>query len=134
MSYAKGSCQCKKVQFQVAMPPAWITHCHCLQCQQIHGAAFATWVGFQTPDFEIIDPDDNFSIYNSGKADRGFCNNCGSSFYFKNSTPDEATQWNGYVYFSRPNIQTPIDRTADEHLHYESHASWVTIQDKLPKN
>src|SRR3989338_8889820 len=133
MKYATGSCQCKKVKFQVAMPPSWGGHCHCHQCQQIHGTAFATWIGFKTDDYGIIDPENLFKIYDSGKADRGFCSNCGSSFYFKNNAKSSVNEWRDFVYFTKANIATDIDFEPQEHIFYESRAPWICISDNLPK-
>src|SRR3990167_154191 len=127
MKYAEGSCQCKKVKFQVAIPATWSGHCHCHQCQQIHGAAFVTWVGFETDDYKIIDPEKKFKIYNSGKADRGFCSNCGSSFYFKYNKGYEVSKWKNFVYFTKTNIDTDISFEPKEHIFYESHAPWICI-------
>jgi len=115
------------------MPPKWSGHCHCHQCQRIHGAAFATWIGFKTSDYEIVDPEGLFKIYDSGKADRGFCSHCGSSFFFKNHPENEATEWKGYIYFTKANITTDIDFEPQEHIFYESHAPWIQIADELPK-
>ena len=47
--YAEGGCYCGKVKFKAALPAFWAGHCHCTQCQRLHGAAFVTWVGFKTP-------------------------------------------------------------------------------------
>lgn len=117
------------------MPPEWVghCHCHCHQCQQIHGAAFVTWVGFKTDDFEINDPENFFTIYDSGKADRGFCSNCGSSFYFKNNKNSEENEWRGFVYFTRANIETDIHFEPQERIFYKSHAPWFSISDDLPR-
>lgn len=133
MKYAKGSCQCGEVKFKVALPVSWEGHCHCFQCQQLHGAAFATWTGFKTDDFKIFDTENKFKIYNSGTANRGFCSNCGSSFYFKYN--DNATQldWKDYVYFARANISTELDHKPSQHIYYSSHAKWFDILDDLPK-
>ena len=133
MQYAKGACQCKKVQFEVAMPPSWVGHCHCHQCQQIHGAAFVTWIGFRTADYKIIDPKNLFKIYNSGKADRGFCSSCGSSFYFKRNKKSDASDWKDFVYFTRTNIITNLGLEPQEHIFYGSRVSWISISDNLPK-
>ena len=115
------------------MPANWIGHCHCNQCKQLHGAAFVTWAGFKTDDFEVIDPDNLFKTYNSWRADRGFCTNCWSSFYFKYNDNDTSYDRNKYVYFTRANIETKINVKPVEHIHFDSHADWFDILDDLPK-
>ena len=133
MKYAKGACQCQKIKFRVLMPVSWEGHCHCSQCQQLHGAAFVTWTGFKTDDFEIVDPKKYFKIFDSGTADRGFCLHCGSSFYFKYNIKSDQDEWKDYVYFARANIQTEIKCIPSQHIYYKSHVSWFSVLDDLPK-
>lgn len=134
MNCARGSCQCKKVSFEVSLPISWDGHCHCTQCQKIHGAAFVTWVGFKTDNFKILDPENKFRTYNSGIADRGFCSNCGSSFYFKyNSNITPQMDWKGFVYFTRTNITTELNHAPAQHIYYGSHVKWFHFSDNVPK-
>lgn len=133
MNYAKGSCYCQKVKFQVAMPPSWGGHCHCHQCQKLHGAAFVTWIGFETNDFKIIDPKNKFKIFDKGNADIGFCTNCGSTFYFKYNKGCPKPVWRKSVYFARPNIHTKIVYKPTKHIYYNSRAPWFKFKDNLPK-
>jgi len=129
MKYAQGACQCQKIKFKVALPPFWAGHCHCHQCQQIHGAAFVTWVGFSGKDFKLIDPQKQFKTYNSGKAERGFCQNCGSSFYFRYAAKKKSQD----IYLTRTSIKTKLELKPSEHIYYDSHVDWIKITDQLPK-
>ncbi len=119
MKYAEGKCYCEKVAFKVATPATWSAHCHCTQCQKIHGAAFVTWAGFETDDWSIDDKEKHFTVFNSGKAARGFCNNCGSSFFFKYKDSP------AYVFFALPNFTQGPDYMPTENIFYDNHAPWI---------
>ncbi|MBI5469970.1 GFA family protein [Candidatus Kaiserbacteria bacterium] len=135
MNYAEGGCYCGKVQFKVPMPAAWAGHCHCTQCQRLHGAAFVTWIGFKTPDYEIIDREGMFSTFSTGYADHGFCKNCGSPFYFKYTKTSDiiGPEWLEHVYFARPNFTTDPGIEPTHNIFYKTHAQWIENIFNLPK-
>lgn len=135
MEYAEGNCYCGKVRFKVAMPADFGAHCHCTQCQRLHGAAFVTWIGFTTNDVQIIDPDSTFKRFSSGLAEHGFCANCGSPFYFKyTKTSDVVTEdWLKYTYFALPNFTKGPDYLPTHNIFYASHPAWVENVLELPK-
>ena len=84
MKIYKGSCYCQKITFEVeAEKVSWVGHCHCNQCQKIHAAPYVTWVEFFCDSYKIEDPQKNYKIFKGKQADRGFCTNCGSSFFFR---------------------------------------------------
>lgn len=101
--------------------------------QRLSGSAFVTWTWFKTNDFKIIDKENYFKIYNSGTADRWFCLNCWSSFYFKYNDNSDLELWTDYVYFSKTNIITELDNFPSKHICYESHVKWIHLLDSLPK-
>lgn len=87
MTEMKGGCKCGAVEFGGDVDVAFTANCHCTDCQQFTGAAFATLI-FVT--------DENFSV--SGKvseydhkSDKGstltkvFCPECGCPLFSKNS-------------------------------------------------
>lgn len=135
MNHARGACLCKKVQFKVALPAHWSGHCHCTQCQRVGGSAFVTWVGFKNAKFEIADPERVFKVYNSGRADRGFCSHCGSSFYFKYTSPpaDAENDWSQSVFFTHANFDPALNQKPECHIYYDFHAKWLDDFDELPK-
>src|SRR5215510_6977790 len=105
MIYAEGGCYCGKVKFKAALPALWAGHCHCTQCQRLHGAAFVTWVGFKTAA-EVIDPEKQFKTFSTGIAEQGYCQNCGSTFYFRYTKERErgGQEWLEVTYFARANF------------------------------
>ena len=133
MSYTQGKCQCWKVRFKVKNPSTWSAHCHCKQCQKIHGAPFSSWTAFQTQDYTIIDPDNVFKVYDSGVADRGFCSYCGSCLSFKYNKKHNNEVAKKYIAFTRTSIIWPVDIEPNQHIHYKERASWFCCSDTLIK-
>ncbi|MFZ2887040.1 MAG: GFA family protein [Minisyncoccia bacterium] len=135
MEYAEGGCYCGKVKFKVAMPALFGVHCHCTQCQRLHGTAFVTWIGFKTEDVQIEDPEKAFTKFSSGRADHGFCKNCGSSFYFRYTKTGGAVtdEWLAFTYFAMPNFTKGPDFLPTHNIFYASHPAWVENVFELPK-
>ena len=135
MEYAEGGCYCGKVRFRVAMPAAWAGHCHCTQCQRLNGAAFVTWIGFKTKDWEIIDPEGQFATYPLAISEHGFCRNCGSPFFFRYTKASErvSAEWLEYVYFTRPNFTSDPGIEPTHNIFYPFHAEWAENMLDLPK-
>ena len=123
MAYAEGGCYCGKVKFKAVLPAFWAGHCHCTQCQRLHGAAFVTWVGFRT-EAEVIDPEKQFRTFSTGIAEQGFCQNCGSMFYFKYTKPAEQ-RWLEATYFARANFIDDPGIEPDRNIFYDTHAKWA---------
>ena len=83
-----GGCRCGAVRYECAAEPVMAGNCHCRDCQQVSGSAFAA---------NILVPQDAFTLtngepkYHDVKADsgnivsRGFCPECGSPLVAKNS-------------------------------------------------
>ena len=133
MEYAEGECYCGKVKFRAAMPAFWAGHCHCTQCQRLHGAAFVTWVGFKT-DVQITDPEWQFKKFSTRIAEQGFCTNCGSTFYFKyTGTSDVVTEdWLAVTYFSMVNFTKGPDILPTQNIFYDTHPAWLEHIFELP--
>lgn len=130
-----GSCHCGAISFEAKAPVLWCGHCHCTQCQKLHGAAFVTWVGFHERNVTLKDPQKRFTLYNSGKAERGFCKCCGSLFYYRYVCKDseEDHRWLGYVHFTRASLDNPEQILPSEHIFWESRVKGIVVDDTLAK-
>ncbi|MCL6417509.1 GFA family protein [Aestuariirhabdus sp. Z084] len=75
----KGSCLCKKVQYEVDQLDSPIQHCSCLTCQKAHSAAYNTAAAVAPEHFRWLQGESELSQYESspGKI-RYFCRCCGS--------------------------------------------------------
>jgi len=81
----KGSCACKRIQYETQSSPLSVTACHCGACQRVSGAPFLAFVGFRATDLTWTQQPDIWQ--GSDIAERGFCKTCGSTLsmsYFVN--------------------------------------------------
>lgn len=126
-SSSSGRCLCGAVSFTARLPSKWVAHCHCTRCQRAHGAAFVTWVGFESERVAIEDPDASLRWFHTpGGGDRAFCGVCGSSLFFRSD------QWPGELHVARALFVEPVDRAPQIHVYYDTHVDWVGIADGLP--
>ena len=82
-----GRCLCGAVSYESAADPQLAAHCHCVDCRKTSGSGHCT---------HLVSPEDAFSVTGEVKfydrpadsgniVSRGFCPNCGSAIYSKNS-------------------------------------------------
>lgn len=127
-SVARGSCLCGAVRFSVDLPSKWIAHCHCTYCRRAHGAALVTWAGFPSEHFTLEPESASPTWYESSTgAKRGFCARCGSPMFF------QSTRWPDEMHVARALFTDPLDREPGAHVFYETHVSWLDVNDDLPK-
>ncbi len=127
-SVARGSCLCGAVRFRVDLPSKWIAHCHCTYCRRAHGSALVTWAGFSSEQFTLEPESASPTWYESSTgAMRGFCGRCGSPMFF------QSTRWPGEIHIARALFTDPLDREPSAHVFYETHVSWLNVNDDLPK-
>lgn len=125
---ASGQCLCGAVSFAIAFPSKWVAHCHCTMCQRAHGAAFVTWVSVDESQMTVRDPEERLTWHeSSADSKRGFCARCGSQLFFRSS------RWPREWHIARALFTTPVDREPQVHAFYETHVSWFTVNDELPK-
>ncbi|MBP6309871.1 MAG: GFA family protein [Arenimonas sp.] len=128
MSSVSGSCLCGKLRFTANLPTLWVAHCHCTLCQKNAGAAFVTWAGFNEQDVQIDDSNKTLKWYSATEnAYRGFCNECGSTIFFKSA------RWPNELHITVVNIHEEIDRSPQMHVNWSSHQAWLHLADDLPK-
>ncbi len=78
----RGSCLCGAVKYEVSGPLRDIIMCHCTQCQKTSGHHFAATAAMN--EQLTITEDTGLSWYKSSDhAERGFCNKCGSSLFWR---------------------------------------------------
>lgn len=129
MSSVSGSCLCGKLCFTANLPTLWVAHCHCTLCQKNAGAAFVTWAGFNENEVQISDVNQVLNWYSATEnAYRGFCNECGSTIFFKSA------RWPCELHITAVNILEPLDRSPQMHVYWDNHQPWIELTDALPKN
>jgi hypothetical protein len=122
-----GECLCGAVAFEFAAPSLWCAHCHCSMCRRAHGAAFVTWVGVDKSRFKLLKQDSLKWYRSSEEAERGFCNDCGSTLFFR------STQWPDEIHVARANVPGKLDIEPAVHVSYGSQeVPWFKFEDGLP--
>lgn len=123
-----GDCLCGAVRFEVTLPTMFCGHCHCTMCQRNHGAAFVTWFGVDRSQLNVMEGESELVRYDSSEhGTRSFCSRCGTSLFCENDEhPDR-------VDIPLANMNAPIDRAPQVHVHVDSKANWYAIADSLPQ-
>jgi hypothetical protein len=123
-----GSCLCGVVRFDVTLPTVFCAHCHCKMCQRNHGAAFVTWLAIERSQLDVTRGREDLVRYDSSEhGSRSFCSRCGTSLFCENDEhPDR-------VDIPLANMNGPIDRDPELHVHVDSAAGWVSTADALPR-
>ena len=88
MSETKGRCHCGAVSFDIHGPMRGVIECYCESCRRISGGL---WHGTaaKLSNIEIHDAAGALTWYRSSdKAQRGFCNRCGSSLFYRRDGGD----------------------------------------------
>lgn len=80
-----GGCLCGAVRFQVIGPLRDVVNCHCDMCSKLHGGPGAHSKAKKT-DLKITESRGLKWYRSSAVAERGFCQECGSSLFWR---PDE---------------------------------------------
>lgn len=123
-----GDCLCGAVRFEVTLPTMFCGHCHCTMCQRNHGAAFVTWFAVDRSQLSVSEGEGELVRFDSSEhGTRSFCSRCGTSLFCENDEhPDR-------VDIPLANMNAPIDRTPQVHVHVDSKADWYAIADSLPR-
>ena len=82
-----GTCLCGEIKFSGKTEINRIANCHCLDCQKITGAPFATIVFVSEKEINIVG---STSVYkhrsdSGSKLEKHFCKKCGSQMFSFNS-------------------------------------------------
>jgi hypothetical protein len=80
-----GGCSCGGIHYECDAAPLVMLNCHCRDCQQASGSAYAAIVAVPKAAVQMRgEPRYHKIIANSGKAvERGFCPTCGSQVTMK---------------------------------------------------
>lgn len=83
-----GGCLCGAVMFAVLDDFKAFYQCHCLQCQQLTGSAYASNLFTQLDNIEWTKGHEQVTRYEhpTREFSKSFCQNCGSAVPFVNKT------------------------------------------------
>ena len=123
-----GRCLCGAVQYETTAPPQLVGQCHCVDCRKTSGTDHGT---------HLIVPEENFALTGALKffdhpadsgniVSRGFCPECGSAIYSKNSTM-------AGVVFVRASSLDDLEIAKPQMIVYTSRApSWSLLDTSVP--
>jgi hypothetical protein len=120
----KGQCECGAVAFSTPQVRETVTMCHCKQCRRTSGhhwaATHAAW------DSLTFSTDAGLTWYASSDwAKRGFCNQCGSSLFYKMNSEDG-------VGIAAGCLDDPTALIAGKHIFTADKGDYYTIADDAP--
>jgi hypothetical protein len=121
----EGSCRCGAIKLELRAAPRWVASCHCKDCRQATGAAFATYVGCALDTVTITGTPARYA--SSPGVNRLFCATCGSPLAYTGARwPDELHLFIGV--FADPTPFTPTAQvyTVDE-------LPWTASHHLLPR-
>ncbi len=125
----KGGCLCGKVKYQIIAEPVGAGNCHCRTCQKAAGAAYlpALFVPYKaliiTGEYK-----EYASISDNGNTiHRGFCPECGTTLFGRNSSNDKV----------RPVNAATLDDPSIYHPHMDFWVAdaqqWDYMNPEIPK-
>ena len=123
-----GGCLCGAVRYQYAGELTEVVACHCHQCKQAQGGAFALNAPIQTALFALLSGEGSLKNYrHTANKRRVFCGNCGSALFSqRDDKPDVLRLRLGTV----DGGQLPEPHY---HIHYNSAVGWCEFKQDKPR-
>ena len=120
-----GRCECGAVTFEVPTVRPTVTFCHCSQCRRMSGHVWAsTHAPFSAVTFT---QQAGLAWYASSDfAERGFCNRCGSSLFYRLTGKDDLGIAAGC-------LDMPTGLTPAKHIFVADKGDYYDIADGVPQ-
>lgn len=120
-----GGCLCGAIRFEVINKPYFTAYCHCRMCQKMSGSILTSWADFNEKEFRCTSGE--IKYYKSSQyAERGFCNDCGSTLIQRPLESDG-------IFVATGSFDQPEKFPMREHCGTESQIPWLKIEDDLPR-
>ena len=123
----KGGCLCRKVRYEYDGIIEEIAMCHCSQCRQAQGGAFATNSPIDSRNLKFFGQEFIKEFETSERKVRAFCQNCASPLY------SARTDLPNIKRLRVGTIETEFSCENKYHIFADSKASWHSITDTYPK-
>ena len=125
-----GGCLCGEIRYKCQGEPVHSFICHCTDCQQFSGSAFAAALIFRKEDFHVLSgAPTRFAVTaESGKeVEREFCRKCGASlFEVLEKRPD-------FIGVAAGSLDNKAVFKPDRHVWTKSQMATIQVNDDLPK-
>jgi len=125
MTDKSGSCLCGAVRFTASGPLGNVSYCHCSQCRKTSGH-FVAAVDCIPADLQLLEDKGLRWFRSSAIAQRGFCEYCGSSLFWR---PEHGR----HVSIMAGTLDVPTGLQADEHIFVDDASDYYVIDDGLPQ-
>ena len=125
----RGSCLCRGVSFEVALPFDRFVHCHCSRCRKATGTAHASNAVVKVGAFRWLvgaEHVSRFDLPTSQSFATSFCRQCGSPL-------PHATRSGREVIIPAGALDDDPVSKPDRHLHWGSRATWYVHGQDLPE-
>ncbi|WP_295312468.1 GFA family protein [Roseobacter sp.] len=120
----KGSCNCRKISFEVTGPVRSTSYCHCGQCRRQAGNFWAAAVT-EDSDIRISGPVTWYA--SSDFAKRGFCATCGSFLFWKHNAESS-------ISFGLGTLDAGSGLKIEKHIFVADKGDYYDIADDLPQH
>lgn len=121
-----GRCQCGRLVYQISVPAAHATLCHCRACQRTSGAPMVAWFTVATAGFHWLQGTVSFYA-SSAEGRRGFCGHCGSLLVFSHQQRSHELDVT-LCSLDQPDALAPL-----HHTYTETQRSWLSGAATLPR-
>jgi hypothetical protein len=117
-----GGCLCGAVRYRVGGPLREVINCHCQRCRRTHGHVGA-YTKAASRDLELLE-DRGLHWYVADERERGFCRECGSSLFWRETASDS-------VSISAGTLDQPTGLRTVAHIYVASKGDYYEITDAL---
>ncbi|TNE39475.1 MAG: GFA family protein [Alphaproteobacteria bacterium] len=124
--HATGGCLCGGVRYEINVPLTPVCVCHCRQCRQTSGYQ----LGFSNcmeEDMSFVKQGTLQWYASSEKGRRGFCNNCGSTLFWRSVD-------GGEMDIAAGSLDEPTGLKTEEHIFTEFKGDYYEIDDGMPQH
>jgi hypothetical protein len=124
----KGSCLCRRVQYDVIGEIGDFGYCHCTSCRKASGSAHAANAPVQRSEFRLTTGAEELREFESSTGRvRAFCGHCGSPVfaYLRGDTE--------IIRIRLGTLDTPFTKEPRAHTWVSDKAPWEPMDDKLPQ-
>lgn len=123
---SRGACLCGAVQYEVTGPLRPVVYCHCEQCRKTSGH-FVAATACAIEHLQLLADEELRWYRSSAEAQRGFCQNCGSSLFWR---PDHRQ----YTSIMAGTLARPTSLKASSHIYVNMASDYYSICDGLPQH
>lgn len=121
----KGGCNCGAVRYEMQGDVEHHALCHCADCRKASGAPVTAWALVRNDQITITGKPKAYA--SSPGAERLFCDNCGTSLFYRNEAifPD-------MIDVMSATLETPDAIPLGAQIQTEERIGWMEHLDKVP--